>query len=77
MRHSGFTQMPDVVQILSESGTVAPSTNPLDPSVHQTGSVYYNPKGGYLEYLSKIVLKIVCYSLHGLPVSQNATLQVS
>ncbi|VDP91059.1 unnamed protein product [Echinostoma caproni] len=53
VRHSGFAKQPDRVQVLANQKPIAPPTVPLNPAINETGSVYFNATGKYVEYLRK------------------------
>ncbi|KAK4475484.1 hypothetical protein MN116_000801, partial [Schistosoma mekongi] len=69
IRHTGIDIKPDRVQVLQNQIPKQPITDPLDPSVHSNGEVFYNETGKYIEYLVKAPVKPSLFNSYRLWVS--------
>ncbi|CAH8613574.1 unnamed protein product [Schistosoma intercalatum] len=69
IRHMGMDIKPDRVQVLSGQTPKQPIAEPLDPSVHDNGEVFYNETGKYIEYLVKAPVNPSLFNSYRLWVS--------
>ncbi|CAH8644615.1 unnamed protein product [Heterobilharzia americana] len=53
VRHTGMQVKPDRVQVIAGQTPKQPMSEPLDPTIHSNGDIFYNETGKYVEYIVK------------------------